>query len=106
MKERMVRINATLTKELLHKIQFYAQENMEDNSTAIRQLVAKGLLVIQQDRALQAYQEGRVTLREAAKIVGLHPLELQDLLMSRGIPIQDLQKEELQSRIQEIKEVL
>lgn len=34
-------------------------------------------------------------MREAAKSLGIHPLEMQDILMARGIPVQDLHHEEL-----------
>ena len=41
--EKVVRVNTTLYPNLLKRIDFYAEQKLEDRSTAIRQLIAEGL---------------------------------------------------------------
>ena len=41
--EKAVRVNTTLYPELLKRIDFYAEQRLEDRSTAIRQLISEGL---------------------------------------------------------------
>ncbi len=69
-----VRINATLDADLLARIDAFAAGRLEDRSTAIRQLVDQALRDLSKREALQAYQQGRLTLRELARTLRLDVL--------------------------------
>ncbi len=69
------------SKEVLARIRKRAKRENLDESTTIRQLVALGL----QDYACDLYQDGKVTLREAADLADLAPRDMIDLLHKRGI---------------------
>ena len=49
-----------------HGAAAFAVVRLEDRSTAIRQLVDQALRDLSKREALQAYQQGRLTLRELA----------------------------------------
>lgn len=82
----MVRVNFTAPKELIERVDQFAQERLEDRSTAIRQLVQEGLKALLTDKVLGQLQRGGLTLREAAARLGIDLWELMDLLQQRGIP--------------------
>lgn len=87
MTAKTVRINATLDVDLLKRIDAFAQARREDRSTAIRQLADLALTELAKHEALQAYRQGRVTLREFARTLGMDPWAAHDLLASAGIAI-------------------
>ena len=82
----MVRVNFTAPKELIERVEQFAQERLEDRSTAIRQLVQEGLKALLTDKVLDQFQRGGLTLREASARLGIDLWEFQDLLRQRGIP--------------------
>lgn len=84
---KMVRVNFTAPKELIERVDEFAQERLEDRSTAIRQLVQEGLKALMTDKVLEQFRRGRLTLREAAARLGMDLWEFQDLLQQRGIPL-------------------
>jgi hypothetical protein len=84
---KMMRVNFTAPEELIERVEQFAQERLEDRSTAIRQLIHEGLKSLLIDRVLQRYQRGGMTLREAASRGGIDVNELIDLLIQRGIPV-------------------
>jgi metal-responsive CopG/Arc/MetJ family transcriptional regulator len=82
-----VRINATLDRELLTRIDAFARERLEDRSTAIRQLVDLALRELSKRQAVEAYRQGRATLREVARALDLDLWKAQDLLMAEGVAV-------------------
>lgn len=84
---RTVRVNATLDDELLQRIDDFAASRHEDRSTAIRQLADIALREVVKQDALQAYRQGRVTLRDFAGILGLGAWAAHDLLAAEGVAI-------------------
>lgn len=101
---KIVRVNATLYKELLDRIEAYASKHLEDRSTAIRQLLVKGLQAELKSDVIKDYRDGRLTLREAAEILGVSYWEIQDILRAAGVPIQNLSDAEIEERISSEKE--
>jgi hypothetical protein len=91
---RTVRVNATLDEALLERIDTFAAGRQEDRSTAIRQLVDIALRELVKQDALQAYRQGRVTLREFAGIVALGTWSAHDLLVAEGVAIGQGQRSE------------
>ncbi|MFQ5811728.1 MAG: UPF0175 family protein [Anaerolineae bacterium] len=84
---KMVRVNFTAPPELIERVDQFAEERLEDRSTAIRQLVQAGLKALLTDRVLAQFQRGGLTLREAAARLGVDLWEFQDLLRERGLPV-------------------
>jgi predicted HTH domain antitoxin len=82
-----MRVNTVMSEELLRRLDAFARRRHEDRSTAIRQLVDFALREMTMREAVEAYQAGRLTLRELASALGLDVWATHDLLASRGIPI-------------------
>ncbi len=83
----VVRINATLDRALLERLDRYAARNSEDRSTAIRQLLRLALRELSKDEALAAYRQGRLTLRQLAEALDLDTWSAHDLLASEGVAV-------------------
>lgn len=84
---RTVRVNTTMDEELLRRVDRYAAERYEDRSTAIRQLVDHALRDLRKREALEAYRDGRVTIREFAAGLGLDYWRAHDLLRAEGVEV-------------------
>lgn len=76
-----------LNKSLIKEIDKIAKMRLEDRSTAIRQLVAGRIKEEKTKLAVEKFQEGNITLREAAELAGLDYWDFQSELDKRGIPI-------------------
>ncbi len=76
-----------LNKSLLKEVDEIARMRLEDRSTAIRQLVMKTVKKEKIELAAERFQEGNITLREAASMAGLDYWDFQSELDKRGIPI-------------------
>ena len=98
MKKEILRVNTTLNSKLLQRVDQFAEENLEDRSTAVRQLISKGLLALQEEKILKLFQEARVTVREAAKELGITYWEMNDLLEKRNIPLTNISEAEVKER--------
>ena len=81
------RVNATLDEDLLARVDDYAARHREDRSTAIRQLLAIALRSLAEDDAIEAYVNGRLTLRELAEMLDLSVWGAHDFLAARGVAI-------------------
>lgn len=84
--EKAVRINTTLYPPLLKRIDFYAEQRLEDRSTAIRQLIAEGLKGELKAQVLNGLKEGRLTIRQAAELLGVAYWEMQQIMENEGTP--------------------
>ncbi|MBV8527261.1 MAG: hypothetical protein JOZ75_02995 [Candidatus Dormibacteraeota bacterium] len=84
---RAVRVNTTLDDDLLERIDAFANERREDRSTAIRQLVDIALRELSKRDALDAYRQGRITLREFAASLHLGIWAAHDLLLAEGVAV-------------------
>jgi hypothetical protein len=82
-----MRVNTVMSEDLVRRLDAFAKGRHEDRSTAIRQLVDFALREISAREALDAYREGRVTLRELARTLGLDVWGAHDFLASRGIAV-------------------
>ena len=76
----VVRVNATLDRELLDRVDRYASCNHEDRSTAIRQLLHLALRELAKREGFEAFRGGRLTVRELARLLGLDVWATHDLL--------------------------
>ncbi len=83
--EGMVRINTTMNPELLKRVDFYAEQKLEDRSTAIRQLIAEGLKAELKAKVLNSLRDAKLTIREAAQLLGAEYWEIQQMIEEEGI---------------------
>lgn len=89
-----VRINATMDEELVRRIDAYAEHHLEDRSTALRQLADFALREMALRSALAAYREGRVSLREFARTLGIDTWQAHDLLRAHDVAVAQGAREE------------
>lgn len=81
------RVNVTLDADLLARVDEYAARHREDRSTAIRQLLDLALRSLAERDAIEAYESGRLTVRELAAVLNLGVWGAHDFLASRGVAI-------------------
>ena len=86
-KPGIARVNATLDRDLLARVDAYAVRHHEDRSTAIRQLLDLALRELAKQDAVEAYTSGRVTLRQFAAALGLDVWQAHDLLASESVAV-------------------
>lgn len=94
----MIRVNTTMYPKLLRKIDFYAEQRLEDRSTAIRQLIAEGLKTELKANVIKSLKEAKLTIREAAELLGVEYWEMQQIMEERGVPLIDITEEEIGKR--------
>jgi len=83
----IARVNASLDRDLLERVDDYAARHREDRSTAIRQLLDIALRDLAKHDGLAAYRGGRLTLRELATMLGLDVWATHDLLSAEGVAV-------------------
>lgn len=98
----VVRINATLSPALLERVDDYAARMMEDRSTAVRQLLDRGLRALVEDESVAAYRAGRLTLRELAAALHLDTYQAQDVLSSRGAAVATGRREDTAADLRDL----
>lgn len=77
-----------------------AEAGKEDLSTAVRDLVARGRVLL----ALERYREGKASLSKAAEVAGLSISEMMDVLGQHGIA-SDLQVEDYRESLHTLREI-
>lgn len=97
---RAVRVNATMSEELVRRVDAFAASRYEDRSTALRQLVDFALRELQKRDAVDAYRVGRITLREFARTLGLDVWSAHDLLRAEGVPIAQGERSETHAALE------
>lgn len=103
MNSEVVRINTTLSKDLLRELDSYAKEHHEDRSTAISQLLSTALKELSKNKVINDYKSNKITLRQVADKLGITYWEAIDLLIETGVPIQKLTEEEIQIRKKKVE---
>ncbi|MDN5861332.1 MAG: hypothetical protein L0H84_22245 [Pseudonocardia sp.] len=101
-----VRLNATMDEELLRRLDAYAKDHYEDRSTALRQLVDFALRELRKRDAISAFRDGRVTVREFARALGLGVWAAHDLLRSEGVAVSQGERVETVASVDAIVEDL
>ena len=93
------RVNASLDEELLARVDGYASRHHEDRSTAIRQLLDIALRSLAEEDAIEAYESGRITLRELAALLNLSVWGAHDFLASKGVAVAQGQMAETETDV-------
>ena len=77
-----------------------AEADREDLSTALRDLVARGRVLL----GLERHRDGKASLSKAAEIAGLSVSEMMDVLAAHGIT-SDLRVEDYRESLQTLREI-
>lgn len=96
--EKVVRVNTTLYPNLLKRIDFYAEQRLEDRSTAIRQLIAEGLKTELKAKVIESLKKNKLTVREAAELLNVEYWEMQEIMNEEGVHIIDISKKDVMKR--------
>lgn len=96
--EKVIRVNTTLYPKLLKRVDFYAEQKLEDRSTAIRQLISEGLKKELKTKVMESLKEKKLTIREAAEILDVEYWEVQQIIDEEGIEIIDISENEIKKQ--------
>ncbi len=77
-----------------------AEAGKEDLSTAVRDLVARGRVLL----ALERYRDGKASLSKVAEVAGLSISEMMDVLGEHGIA-SDLRVEDYRESLNTLREI-
>lgn len=93
----MITTSVRLPKELVKEIEKAAEEEKVDKGAILRRFADAGLKEYKIRKALEKYQEGRVSLWKAASLAGITYREALEEAKKRNIPFQyseeDLEKD-------------
>ena len=96
--EKVVRVNTTLYPELLKRIDYYAEQRLEDRSTAIRQLIAEGLKTELKAKVVESLKENKLTIREASELLDVEYWEMQQIMDEESVNLIDISENEIAKR--------
>ena len=71
--------------KLLKELSRFVKEMGLDKSAYLREIIKKGFTDDRQERLLQMYQAGQLTLPEVCKKIDITPWDFLDLLKRKGI---------------------
>lgn len=93
-------VSIRLEADDYHFLSSLAEADREDFSTAVRDLISRGRILL----ALDRYREGKASLSRAAEVAGVSVSEMMDLLAQHGIS-SDLQVEDYRESLLTLREV-
>jgi len=96
-------VTARLPKEMVREVERLAEKMKVDRSELIRRLLDSALREKRVEGAVQAYQEGRVTLWKAAEMAGISLREMMELVREKKIPV-SYTLEELRRDLEYVKQ--
>ena len=96
----MKRTNIMLKDEQLKKMKLYAKKEGTTLGGLVRDAIdtvyeKKDALEQRRKVALNAYQEGFISLGKLAEVLGLDPVSARNYLIEHGIPIRSQDRDEL-----------
>ncbi len=85
--EKLITISTRMDKESLKYIDKLSKRFNLDKSTALRNLLKKGIEKDKKDSALELYLKGDLSVEGAAKFAGVYIGEFIELLKDKGIEL-------------------
>lgn len=76
-----------LSEELLKEIEEFVQEARLDRSAYLREILQKGFSLDKQNRILQRYAAGELSILEVCRTLGWNPWEFSDKLKANNFHI-------------------
>lgn len=80
-------ISIRLTEDINKKLKKLAEEEGEDKSTLIRELILKGYEEKQLENALELYKKGNVTMWKAAQLASISLWKIIEIIKERKIEL-------------------
>ncbi len=80
-----VSISARIPDDVLKELENFMKEESLEKSASIRKLLAEGLRHWNEQRALKALEEGKVSFLKASQLAGLSAWDFADLVREKGI---------------------
>jgi len=100
----MARVQKTVSIRLeaddYRSLSSLAEAEQEDLSTAVRDLISRGRILL----ALDRYREGKASLSRAAELAGVSVSEIMDLLAEHGIP-SDLRADDYRESLRTLRKI-
>ena len=90
---------------LAKEIEILAKEEQLDKSSLIRRLLADAVQEKRKSKALQLYNEGKISIGKAATIAKISIWEMLDLMIEKGLHL-DYGKEELDEDLKPLRRKL
>lgn len=81
----MEAISIKLPEDIVRAIQEIEETEQIDRATAVRKLLAKAIEKWKEERAIQLYRDGKVTLWRAASMTNLSLREMMKLVAEKGV---------------------
>lgn len=89
----MEAISIKLPEDIVKAIQEIEETEQIDRVTAVRKLLAKAIEKWKEERAIQLYRDGKVTLWRAASVANLSLREMMKLIAEKGIEMRYTEKD-------------
>jgi len=86
-------ISIKLSEDIIGTIKEIEETEQIDKATAVRKLLAKAIEKWKEERAIQLYRDGEVTLWRAAGMANLSLREMMELVAEKGIEMQYTEKD-------------
>ena len=96
-------VSTRLSEKELEKIEQVAKKENLDRSTVIRKILLQGLKEYAMDESSKLYQEGRVSLAEAATISEVSLWEMIEYVQRKNIRPPNENIEEIEKEIEEFE---
>ena len=89
----MEAISIKLPEDIIRAIDEIEETEQIDRAAAVKKLLVKAIDKWKEDRAIQLYRDGRVTLWRAASLANLSLREMMELVAEKGIVMQYTEKD-------------
>lgn len=89
----MEALSIKLPEDIVRAIQEIEETEQIDRATAVRKLLVKAIEKWKEERAIQLYRDGKVTLWRAASLTNLSLREMMKLVAEKGIEMQYTEKD-------------
>ncbi len=74
-----------IPEEMLIEVDEYSRERFIDRAASLRYFIAKGLAEERKEQTLKLYEKGEITIKKAARMMGITFIEMLDLLKRENI---------------------
>lgn len=80
-----ISVSARIPDEVFRELETFMKEESLEKSSSIRKLLAEGLRHWKKQRALKAFEGGKVSFLKAAQMAGISAWDFADLVREKGI---------------------
>ena len=80
-----VSISARIPEDVFKELKTFMKEESLEKSASIRKLLTEGLQHWKEQKALEAFREGKISFLKAAEVAGCSAWDFADLVREKGI---------------------